>query len=455
MRNAVILVLFSCTVLPCFGQNGQEISPNRHKIKVTPDQIQSTSAETQLQKSVGTISILKPIKIKFADEVENFFTLALNWPKIPGETKVVSFEYREKRRGKWRAWQKLPIDQHAEEESIMEVSELRQIDARVRFIQVKIILPAGVEIPADLNINLFNPVIAPQKSGAALIKPLAPELRGCPCPLPGMVSRQTWGAPRPCASPGYATVTHLIVHHSAGVNTSNNWAQVVLAIWDFHVNTRAYCDIAYNYLIDPNGVLYEGRSGGNNVIGAHFCNTNTGTMGVCLLGNFQEVEPTTGMLNKLADLLAWKSCNSSIDPVKSSVFARSNTVLNHISGHRDGCATECPGNNVFVKLVEMRSKVASSIVACALTVATQNPTIVDYSVDIVPNPAQHSFRLRLSNGANISRLELYNLMGQALRVQYNLQTLEVQCGDLPRGTYVLKITDTAQKSIAKQVVLQF
>jgi len=63
MRNAAILVLFLCAILPCFGQNGQEISPNRHKIKVTPDQIQSTNAEAQLQKSTGTISILKPIKI--------------------------------------------------------------------------------------------------------------------------------------------------------------------------------------------------------------------------------------------------------------------------------------------------------------------------------------------------------------------------------------------------------
>ena len=270
-----------------------------------------------------------------------------------------------------------------------------------------------------------------------------------------MVDRTTWGAPRPCASPGYAAVTHLVVHHSAGVNTSTNWAQVVLSIWDFHVNTRAYCDVAYNYLIDPNGILYEGRSGGNNVIGAHFCATNTGTMGVCLLGNFQEVEPSDAMLNTLANLLAWKSCDSNIDPLLKSIHARSNLDLNHICGHRDGCATECPGTNVYSKLASVRSKVVSNIQACNFTVGVDDLKAEAYRVEVIPNPAQGSFRLQTDPGVRITQLELYNLMGQRMNeVQYDVLTLQVKCRNLPQGVYVLRVLDDRNRMQARQIVLQ-
>ena len=139
-----------------------------------------------------------------------------------------------------------------------------------------------------------------------------------------------------------------------------------------------------------------------------FCATNTGTMGVCLLGNFQEVEPSIAMLNKLADVLAWKSCNSTIDPGTSSLHSRSNLVLNHICGHRDGCATECPGENVYSKLTTVRTKVGNSIQACNFTVGTGDIK-QNYTISIIPNPAQNTFRLQLSNGRRVTHLEMYPL----------------------------------------------
>lgn len=460
MKKTVLLSLLLACAIP-FWSTAQESSPNRKKITITPEQVQNTvAAETSLR-SVQSIATLKPLKIRFADPVENFFTLALNWPKNLSTTSNLNFEYREKKRSKWSDWKALPVDRHGEEESSVEATEMKQVDARVKSIQIRILQPAGQTLPEGIQINLFNPVL-PQNSGSASLNskptpagPLLPELRACPCPLPQMVGRDTWGAPRPCSSPGYAAVTHLVVHHSAGVNTSSNWAQVVLSIWDFHVNTRLYCDVAYNYLIDPNGVLYEGRSGGNNVIGAHFCSTNTGTMGVCLLGNFQDVEPTDAMLNTLASILAWKSCNSNIDPLTKSIHARSALDLNHVCGHRDGCATECPGTNVYNKLASVRAKIASNIQACNFTVGIDDPKTEDYQIDIIPNPAQQSFRLQVSNGLRITQLELYNLMGQRMGgVQFDPSTLQVNCGNLPRGAYVVRMLDAQNRSSARQIVLQ-
>lgn len=460
MKKTILLSLLLVCVIPFWGTT-QATSPNRKKITITSEQIQNTVVAESSLRSAQTISTLKPLKIKFADPVENFFTLALNWPKTLSISTNLNFEYREKKRSKWSDWKALLVDRHGEEESSVDATEMKQVDARVKSIQIRVLQPAGQALPAGIQINLFNPVL-PQNSGSASLNakptqlgPVLPELRSCPCPLPSMVSRNTWGAPGACPSPGYATVTHLVVHHSAGVNTSSNWAQVVLSIWDFHVNTRLYCDVAYNYLIDPNGILYEGRGGGNNVIGAHFCSTNTGTMGVCLLGNFQEVEPTDAMLNTLAAVLAWKSCNSNIDPLTKSIHARSTLDLNHVCGHRDGCATECPGTNVYNKLANVRSKVVSNIQACNFTVGIDGPTTEDYRIDIIPNPAQQSFRLQVSNGLRITQLELYNLMGQRMGgIQFDANTLQVNCGNLPRGTYVVRMLDAQNRSSARQIVLQ-
>lgn len=462
MKKIVLFSLLLACAVP-FLSTAQETSPNRKKITITKAEVQSSQPAEEpggfTQNEVLMATFIKPIKIKFADKVENFFTLAINWPKGLENADDLSFEYREKKRNKWSEWKKLPLDRHGEEESTVETTEMRQVDAKVRIIQI-IVIHTG-SLPEGIQINLFNPVLPPNTGAASLNSnpgqqgPGLPELRSCPCPLPQLVGRDTWGAPRPCSSPGYATVTHLVVHHSAGVNTSSNWAQVVLGIWDFHVNTRLYCDVAYNYLIDPNGVLYEGRSGGNNVIGAHFCSTNTGTMGVCLLGNFQEVEPTDAMLNTLANLLAWKSCNSNIDPLTKSIHARSALDLNHVCGHRDGCATECPGTNVYNKLASVRSKVVSNIQACNFTVGIDDPKTEDYHIDIIPNPAQQSFRLQVSNGLRIIQLELYNLMGQRMGgVQFDATTLQVNCGNLPRGAYVVRTLDAQNRSSARQIVLQ-
>ena len=119
---------------------------------------------------------------------------------------------------------------------------------------------------------------------------------------PAVVSRTSWGCPDGQGSgwtPQYTTVTHLIVHHSATANTSSDWAATVRSIWNFHTNDRGWGDVGYNYLIDPNGVIYEGRAGGDNVIGAHFSCQNGGTMGVCMLGTFTSVSPTAAALSSL------------------------------------------------------------------------------------------------------------------------------------------------------------
>jgi len=146
----------------------------------------------------------------------------------------------------------------------------------------------------------------------------------------------------------------------AGSNSVSNWPARASSIWNYHTSNQ-WCDIAYNWLIDPNGVLYEGRGGGNNVRGGHACGINTNTMGVCVMGNYQTVNPTSASLSKLVELLAWKCGDSNINPTTSSYHPPSGLNLNHICGHRDGCSTSCPGNLLYAQLPNVRTDVASYI----------------------------------------------------------------------------------------------
>ena len=196
-----------------------------------------------------------------------------------------------------------------------------------------------------------------------------------PVTKPEVVSRSDWGCPDGSRSPGWApeftVVTHLIVHHSAGANAAGNWAQVVRDIWVFHASSvasggRGWGDIGYNYLIDPKGTIYEGRAGGDNVIGAHFSCVNGGTMGVCLLGTFNSVEPTRAALESLGKILAWKAAQRQLDPVGVTYHPGSKLPLPNISGHRHAndstvaCSkTECPGDKLFAMLPTIRENVKS------------------------------------------------------------------------------------------------
>ena len=184
---------------------------------------------------------------------------------------------------------------------------------------------------------------------------------------PLVVSRTDWGCPdgqsSPSWSPQYHTVTHIIIHHTATPNTDPDWSARVKQIWDYHANEdkgdgypEGWGDIGYNYLIDPNGVIYEGRAGGDDVIAAHASPHNIGTMGIAFLGTFSSVEPTSAALRSAEYLLAWKCDQRDIEPLGSGTDYVG-TYYNFIAGHRDVSVTECPGDKLYNLLPAIRQNV--------------------------------------------------------------------------------------------------
>src|SRR5207253_9228616 len=180
-------------------------------------------------------------------------------------------------------------------------------------------------------------------------------------------SRTDWGCPdgenSPLWTPQHTIVTHAVVHHTAGANSVANWDAELRSIWYLHTFTNGWGDIGYNFLIDPNGTVYEGRAGGEGIIGAHFSCRNSNTVGVALLGTFSNVPPTDAALASLKQLLTELCRRNGIDPTATAHHPSSGLNLPTILGHRDGnvpgatCTiTECPGDVLYSMLPAIRSQ---------------------------------------------------------------------------------------------------
>jgi PKD repeat protein len=190
-----------------------------------------------------------------------------------------------------------------------------------------------------------------------------------PCAPPIAVPQSEWraGLPDPDYTRSFTQVQHMIIHHSAGSNTETDYVKVVRNIYLFHTQSNGWSDMGYNYLVAQDGTIFTGRDPlageQDNVIGAHFCGRNAGTMGICILGTYSNVEPTTVALQSVASVLTWKAFKDNLDPLGFQSHP-ANPNLGVIAGHRNGCATECPGQRTYNKLDSIRGAVQHLLFTC-------------------------------------------------------------------------------------------
>lgn len=121
----------------------------------------------------------------------------------------------------------------------------------------------------------------------------------------------------------------LVVHHSSLYETDD--LNTVRAIQNLHMDDRGWADIGYHFLIGQNGSVYEGRR--LAVRGTHTEGYNTGSLGLCLLGNLQVDSPTKPQLDAAQSMINWLAVR---------------LRLTHLAGHRDfNDITVCPGDNLY------------------------------------------------------------------------------------------------------------
>ncbi|RKS04918.1 N-acetylmuramoyl-L-alanine amidase [Nocardiopsis sp. Huas11] len=171
----------------------------------------------------------------------------------------------------------------------------------------------------------------------------------------------------------------LTVHHTALATTGDHAADV-RGVYHYHAAELGWGDIGYHVLIDPDGMVYEGRHSGEDgvpvfsgrprpgdarsVTAGHVYGYNHANVGVCLLGDFTDELPTRAALDSLVLVLRVLCAVTGLDPAASVTYVNPDTGARTpgetLSRHRDWLATECPGDAFAAEFDALvRSRVAA------------------------------------------------------------------------------------------------
>lgn len=141
-----------------------------------------------------------------------------------------------------------------------------------------------------------------------------------------------------------SSVSVIIVHHTAlpVASEKRSGTERMRALYQYHASTLGWGDIGYHYVIDESGVIYEGKAGGMRVVGGHtFCN-NVGSIGIALMGNFENEQPSQKQIASFQWLAAHLASEYRIDLHRSVTF-HGKAFSAPIIRHRDVLSTACPG----------------------------------------------------------------------------------------------------------------
>ncbi|MEU0990025.1 peptidoglycan-binding protein [Streptomyces sp. NPDC005953] len=160
--------------------------------------------------------------------------------------------------------------------------------------------------------------LTPYAQLGSSIDPGRPTVR----PHAPVIPRVAWGARPPRAEypVPLSQRTGFAVHYSAGPPT-----QSLRSIQNFHMDGRNWPDIGYNFLVDRNGRIYEGR--GWLSIGAHATGYNTTHIGVCFIGSDGDATPAA----KNAIRALYYAANKNVGRVLTATY------------HGAIGSTSCPG----------------------------------------------------------------------------------------------------------------
>ena len=199
--------------------------------------------------------------------------------------------------------------------------------------------------------------------GTAEAKPVSVARQVQPVPViaqPAIRPRADWaGTRRVQGTIEPEDVRFLLVHHTLA--PGNNYAaadvpRLIQGIYQFHTTQKGWPDVAYNFMVDQFGVIWETRAG--SIEGPVRGDATGGNQGFsqlcCFLGDLSSQPPTDAAVQSMADLLAWLAVRYQVDTTPgqtasftslgSNRFAAGEAItVKTIAGHRDVSQTACPG----------------------------------------------------------------------------------------------------------------
>ncbi len=151
------------------------------------------------------------------------------------------------------------------------------------------------------------------------------------------------------------TIRKIIIHHTGTNNATYEGysdEEIMRAIYKYHTNIKHWGDIGYNFVISPHGKIFEGKAGGDFIIGGHTYCANTQTIGISVMGNYETDHINDLQLQALKKLVTALSKKYNITPQHKSTFLGKYTY--DLVGHKDYGKTLCPGKNLYKYLDILR-----------------------------------------------------------------------------------------------------
>lgn len=236
------------------------------------------------------------------------------------------------------------------------------------------VLVTGDRRPEGLRLVLIDPGQLDGDDSDRPSMPAARPRRGkLPrrAPRPALRSRRDWGADESLRSGDPVmcrTIQQVHVHHTASGNdySRREVAGLIRGFYRYHTQSLGWSDLGYNFLVDRFGRTWVGRAGGpgRRVRGAHTLGFNHTSVGVAVIGNFENRRPPDRVVTALVRLAAWKLDAHGRRPRgKARVYSKGSdrfpvgwVRLKVIDGHRDTNLTACPGEELQARLPEIRRR---------------------------------------------------------------------------------------------------
>ncbi|MDQ3328082.1 MAG: N-acetylmuramoyl-L-alanine amidase, partial [Chloroflexota bacterium] len=289
------------------------------------------SAEERAESSGRAETYRGSYKLQRYDSVEHrtsfeFNAVATRWDAIQLENSQVLVFVRTSRDGRsWSPWTTVEPENDAASSTGVNFGNL--LIKRGSYLQYRLQLsaPARGTLPevSAISFTFIDSREGPETRSATGGIAHAAEIG------PRVISRAQWGAEeklrfdsngRESWGRQYTRPTKAIIHETVTLNHDPNPAATVRAIYYYHAVTRGWGDIGYNFLVDEQGRIYEGRAGGENVVGGHARCFNWGTIGIAALGEYNSVRPSLAMVRAIEDLLVWKFRANKINPYGHGVL---------------------------------------------------------------------------------------------------------------------------------------
>jgi len=118
-------------------------------------------------------------------------------------------------------------------------------------------------------------------------------------------------------------IVRFVIHHSA-TTTGDPWQYA-----KYHIENHGWPGIGYHFVIQKDGTIYQTNT--LDTISYHVGGSNTGSVGICLTGNYDVETPPSAQINSLVWLLKKLSAELGQKPIE---------------GHREFSTTHCPGSQI-------------------------------------------------------------------------------------------------------------